>query len=152
MHPLLVDYQSRSGLEAAPAHVALVRPLSRVLHLVRGERLLALELLLAVAALELRLKVLGHVLLQVVGSPRLELAELALQRVVHRVSVVPHLVVTREDFGADCAGGRLGKVNVPLVEGQAFLAGGNCMKIGLPGKSILGDYFQENSISEDLSS
>ena len=26
-------------------------------------------------------------------------------------------------------------------------AGGNCVKIGLPGKSILGDYFQENRTS-----
>ena len=27
-------------------------------------------------------------------------------------------------------------------------AGGNCIKIGLPGKSILGDYFQENRTSQ----
>ena len=27
------------------------------------------------------------------------------------------------------------------------MPGGNCIKIGLPGKSILGDYFQENSTS-----
>ena len=29
-------------------------------------------------------------------------------------------------------------------------SGGNCIKIGLPGKSILGDYFQENRTSRNL--
>ena len=31
-----------------------------------------------------------------------------------------------------------------FLERAAALSGGNCIKLGLPGKSILGYYFQEN--------
>ena len=123
MHPLLVDDPSRRRLEAGPAHFALVRPLPGVLHLVGDEGGLALELLLAVAALELRLKVLGHVLLHVVRPARGELAVLALDGVVHLVLVGPHLAVVGEHLGAHGARGRLGKVDVPPVDVETLLAG-----------------------------
>ena len=34
-----------------------------------------------------------------------------------------------------------------LVHHRGKIPGTNCIKIGLPGKSILGDYFQENRTS-----
>ena len=34
-----------------------------------------------------------------------------------------------------------------VVEEEQAQPGGNCIKIGLPGKSILRDYYQENRIS-----
>ena len=33
---------------------------------------------------------------------------------------------------------------------QAMMSGMNCIKIGLPGKLILGDYFQEIELPKDL--
>ena len=35
------------------------------------------------------------------------------------------------------------KWNLPQAAAAAMTPGGNCLKIGLPGKSILRDYFQE---------
>ena len=53
----LVRVERAAALEAAVADVADERPLPRVLELVRRQRLLALDLLLAVSALQVRLLV-----------------------------------------------------------------------------------------------
>ena len=62
---------------------------------------------------------------------------------LHRLGVA---VVDEEHLCADVAADF---VSVDLLEPHP---GANCVKIGLPGKLIVGDYFQENRTSKDLSS
>ena len=47
--------------------------------------------------------------------------------------------------GAGCCG--LGAMADTSGYDCVMIPGTNCIKIGLPGKSILGDYFQENRTS-----
>ena len=98
MHSLLVHEHDAGRLEVLPAYVALERLLSRVLPLVHLQRLLGLELLLAVTALELGLKVLRHVRLEGVALSTRELAVLALLRVVFLIVVGLHLGPVGKDF------------------------------------------------------
>ena len=68
-------------------------------------------------ALELRLKVLGHVLLQVRWMPCTVIAVLALHWVMYLILVGPHLVIVRKDLSTVGPCGCLGEVNSILVEG-----------------------------------
>ena len=87
-----------------------------------NQRPLTLQLFITVTALELWLKVLGHVLLQVSWMSCSVITVLALQCVMCLIPVGPHLVVVREDLSTDGACGWLGEVNSTLVEPQAVLA------------------------------
>ena len=117
MNVLHVGAEDPAGLVTVATDAALVRPLARVLPLVGGERLLALELLLAVAALELRVLVLAHVHPQVgyaVGALPAQLALVLLALRVLHGPVPLHLGVRLEGQEADGAGGGLADA---LVDG-----------------------------------
>ena len=64
-----------------------------------------------------------------VSEPKLDLklfSKLKLKPIyclLNCVPVISHFKVIWKDFAADCAGGRLRVVNVPLVEIQTLLAG-----------------------------
>ena len=105
---LHVRADGAARLVAVAAERALVGPLARVLALVGGQRLLALELLLAEAALELRLLVRPHVLGQLRLADAGPAAHGALQLLVRgvlEVAVRLELGLGLEGDHADLAGG-----------------------------------------------
>ena len=95
-------------LVAVAAERALVGPLARVLALVGGQRLLALELLLAEAALELRLLMRPHVLGQLrladAGPPAHRTLQLLVGGMLE-VAVSLELGLRLKGYHADLAGG-----------------------------------------------
>ena len=129
VHVLHVRADGAARLVAVAAERALVGPLAGVLALVGGQRLLALELLLAEAALELWLLVRAHVLGQLRLADAGPAAYGALQLLVGgvlEVAVRLELGLRLEGDHADLAGGWKGGGSIENIFGLNFSLQNGC--------------------------